>query len=610
MTSEIFPITVERLKTWTLIGHSNGDGWAGSSPMFDAFPHVGPPTYSPSGAPENVFYKNYYIFTSAIPWAGADGTPVLSDIGEGEWLEATTNNPTSPNWGHPFPSPYRYPNVRGSCYPNWMHDADTSLGGGGVHLGLELPFFWHWSHHFQEQTGLVKLALASTRFLRAERNIAGVTTTPVAAQTWFDVFNYNQLSPTTGRPETTVDSSFGFFGWWKPFDYFDWAPNTNRIYKLWLDKMEGAQAALPAGCKMDVRLVVPWFGDNDAANHTLALLTSMFKPAVLAFCKRIRQDLVENDWTTLPEHEIPIIWPAIYDGYTNGTEDTVGYCNGILDEIEADDPFFKKVSSSDWNTLVDDGYPVTFTAPALHFGPTGYVQAAEDIYEAFKDIEIEPYDALDADQRVTVEDVMGRVRTYYTRARVQTDTDDDTLLQHINGALFHILNRIGDQAWFLRRRKAVDLDAGPNTPVTLPRFVHRLLKIEKLGNVRESVEFEQINFVDGGKLQIIVPHDPAGTYTIHFITQPKELTRLLQLVPLPFQMVEWLVVETCRRLARASTNVALSDSLEKEVVALQADCMRNMGAMQRSKKDRLQKEQKLPNTKLRRGRVWGNDSSA
>jgi len=608
VTSEKFPITVTRLKTFVLLGHSNADGWAGSSPMFTDY-GFGPPTVSPGEYHVDAYYKNYYVFTSDIPWAGVAGTPVLSDIGNGEWLEATISNPQDDAHEHPFPSPYRYPNVRGSCYPNCMHSATSpALHGGGVHLGIEIPFFWHLSHHFQEPIGMIKLAFSSTLFLRSERG--GGATTPIAAATWFDVFGYSALSPGEGRPRTAVDpNEGGFYGWWKPFTNFDWAPSAERLYGLWLDKMVGAQAALPAGTKMDVRVVIPWFGENDALTRSLATLQANFKSACVAFIKRIRSDLVENDWTTLPEKEIPIIWPGLQGGYNNGTEDTVDFCNGVLDEIEAQDPFFRRIPPDDWASLTDEGYTFPLPAPATHYGPGGYVQAASDIFDAFREMEVEPYDALDEEDRVSVSSVMDRVRTYYTRARVNTDVEDEPLLQHINGALFHIVNLVGDNAWFLRRRASLALDVGPNTPVTLPRYVDRLLKIETPEDVLRAIPFEQTGFVEGGKLQVLVRSRASGTYTIHFITQPRELTRNEQLVPLPFQMIEWLVVETCRRLARSSSNLALQASLEGETRQLQVDCMRNMGAMQRSRNDRLQKQMRLPNPRVwrNRGRSFGSD---
>jgi hypothetical protein len=611
VTSEKHPITETRLPTATILGHSNGDGWAGSSPMIQNHGHLGC-TANPTSNPADAYWKNIYVFTSAIPWAGTQGTPVLSDIGDGEWLEMTISNPEAISAVHPFPSPFRYPNVRGSCYPNFAHSAspiasgEGGLGvvGGGTRVGIELPLMYRWLHHWQRQVGMVKLALSSTLFLRNER---GGTTTPGAAATWFDPFGFSALT-SPARPETYVDPSEGYFGWWKPYDYFDWAPATDRIYRLWLDKMEGAQAALPAGCKMDVRLVLSWLGENDTLGRTTEALEATLEKAIKAFIRRIRADLVENDWTTLAESEIPIIWPLPFSAYDNGNGSNA-LMREILAAIEADDPFFKTVESDNWSTLSQEGFTYPIAEPSTHFGPEGYNDAAADVYDAWLETQIEPFDALDEEQRVSVESVMSRVRTYYTRARVNTDVEDTPLLQHINGALFQIVDLVGDNAWFLRRRASIALDAGPNTPVTLPRYVHRLLKIETPEDVLRSVPFEQTGFVEGGKLQVLIRARASGTYTIHFITQPRELTRTEQLVPLPFQLVEWLVVETCRRLARASSNLALQASLEGETRQIQIACMRNIGAMQRSRNDRLQKQMRLPNPRVwrNRGRSFGTD---
>ena len=69
---------------------------------------------------------------------------------------------------------------------------------------------------------------------------------------------------------------------------------------------------------------------------------------------------------------------------------------------------------------------------------------------------MEPLDALDQEETITVSEMIARVKTYYGKSRSNTDlTDDDTLIQHINSAMLHCLNHAGDNLWWLRRRLAL-----------------------------------------------------------------------------------------------------------------------------------------------------------
>ena len=111
---------------------------------------------------------------------------------------------------------------------------------------------------------------------------------------------------------------------------------------------------------------------------------------------------------------------------------------------------------------------------------------------------------------MTVADVKDRVRTYYNRGRVQTDVDDDTVLIHINGAMNSVLGQIGDNAYWLRRRETMDLTTSITEPVEFPKYVSRVMKIERSSNPTYPIQFQQIGFSNGGKLQLLIPETPGG----------------------------------------------------------------------------------------------------
>lgn len=621
----INPITVTKLKTFVVLGHSNADGWGAFDYLLQSpYQHMAPASgLNWKTDQANAYWKNVYVATSSQPFPGANHTPFTSAVSEVRWLEMTVANPREPSDPHPHASPWNFPNVRGSCYPRWFYNSwpqtgftywnDSPGSHNGTLHGVEIPLSWHWKHFWQDQIGIVKVAFSSSYLMALE---AGPSST-----VWIDPPFAPGGEPVSAATPTdplyvrsAADGAEGYYAYWTPADEFDWAPATKRLYNMWHDKMTGAANNLPVGCQMDVQLVLSWFGDNEAAGRSRAALETSFKQACLNFIKRIRYDLVFHNWTTLPEHQIPIVWPRVHPGYNQvvGDWSSVDFCNSVLEEIAADDPFVRLVDSSTWTTMLEDKYDAFADIPAAinHFSHTGYVEAALDVFNAWLDMRVEPFDAIAEEDRVTVAEIKSRVRTYYNRARSQTDATDDTLLIHINGALNSILNSVGDNAYWLRRREVMDLAVGHNNITTMPKYVARVLKIEDPNNIKEPLQYQLLGFGEGGKCQIHMLESASGVYTVHFITRPKDVSRDDELVPLPRQLVEWLVVEVTRRLARSSSNVALQASLEGESRELRDRCIKELQVQQRAKRDAMHTVRRWPNLRYgNRGRRWGNESS-
>lgn len=596
----IYPITVERLKTFVILGHSNGDGWIGVTDMVANFPHLAPATNTITTDPANAFYKNVYVFTTEQHWAGAAGTPTQVDIGDGQWLEMCVGAPDSPSMPWPHPSPFVYPNNQGAYYPHYAYKAYDSAaldGNNGARCGVEIPLQWLWRNHWNEQVGIVKLAFGSSLLLPVD---AGTAAAP-----WLNISGVTPGQPTAlmGAIDTT---EYDWIGWWTPRDCFDFAPATGRFFQRWLDKMEGAQAALAPNTKMDVRLIVNWLGDNDANARDLDALTN-FKEFVKRFVDQQRTQCVDNDWTTLPKEQIPICWMGVHTAYDNDSPSTREFMNSELQAIADDDPYFSFIDTSDFTLAYEDGEGSAIDTFS-HFGSSGYYEAAEAIYDAFVSMTQEPWAAIAEEDRVTVTEVKDRVLTYYNRSRVQTDISDDTLLIHLNGAMNRILNDIGDNAYWLRKRDSMALEVGVNNVTSMPKYVARVLKIENPSDITEGLQFQLIGHAEGGKCQIHLLESGTGTYTVHYITRPRDLTLDTELVPVPRQIMEWLVVETTRRLARGGTNVALLGSLEGEARDLRERCIKELQVQQRAKRDKFHTVRRWPTLHYgTRARRWGNN---
>lgn len=616
----INPITVTKLKTFVLLGHSNADGWAPlddvvSSPYNKYLSSRVGQSYKTRPTPD--YYDNCYVATSAQPFPDANGTPVATTPGQVEWLELTTANTASPNDPHPHSSPYDYPNNRGSCYPRqnyWFYTPNftgtrfitpNDSRHAGTLCGLEIPFMWQWRHYWGEQVGMVKMAFSSTFMMAAEGDKDNESAT-----SWIRPY-----SPTV---PASVNDNYNWYAYWTPDEKFDWAPSTDRIYQMWYQKMVGAAAALPAGTKMDVQCVILWMGDNEALRGNRNLLQG-FEDNYRELIDRIRSDLVENEWTGLAKSQIPIIIPGVqslYASTNNPSPDfnTVDWCNDAIKRIADQDLYVTWLDPEGWNTLADDGRTQTYLTipnPLNHYGASGYVQASQDVMEAFREMAKEPFDAFDIDDAMTVDEARRRVRLYYGRSKSQTDLDDNLLLLHLNAAMQHCFNQLGDNAWWLRRIDDLYLNAGPNKKVTLPRFVHRLMKIEDPSDLEYPLRFEQLGHVDGGKLQILMNERGQGTYRCHFITMPKELTTGDEKLPCPKNIAEWIVVETCARLAGSSTNAALAGFFAGESAKLQDSARRSVSQTQRTKRDRMRTVRRYPTLGYRRShyQLWANDNS-
>src|SRR5262249_119045 len=131
---------------WGLIGHSMGEGFAGSSPMIQAASWLhdlwansnydSAAGHLPPLVPNSVS-KTLSMWTAKSGWGGSPGTPPTFTPGEGPFLPLNIIAPSSPTGLHPFNSPYNYPNGRSMPASPTAYQAATT--GGRCWVGIELP---------------------------------------------------------------------------------------------------------------------------------------------------------------------------------------------------------------------------------------------------------------------------------------------------------------------------------------------------------------------------------------------------------------------------------------------------------------------------------------
>lgn len=287
-----------------------------------------------------------------------------------------------------------------------------------------------------------------------------------------------------------------------------------------------------------------------------------------------------------------------YDGIVVGTpQGNPDFINEIYQRIAADDPYIRFQDTNGYTTWDDD--------PG-HINSNGYLKAAEDVFNLIVDMDVDPYDALDTDDLLTVAQVKDRVRLYYNRGKTNTDASDEVLLMHINGAMHHIVHQCDDLAWWLRRRVPIALvGGGVGSPITMPKQVHRVLDIESQSDATFKQHFEMVGHTDGGRVQIVLPGASSGTYTVHYIRLPKDLTLTTEKVPIPSMLTEWLLLEVCHRLAGAAANPLQIAHFQAKAAQQMSDVLKNMSATRRATRDRLYTQRRLPNVlNNKRGRRW------
>lgn len=692
--SSINPITVTRLKTVVMIGHSRMDGWGQSDYLFeqheDLVPINGPDVRV---NPQLAYWKDIFVATSPQPFPGSSHTPTASDAGDVEWLELTIANVDSNGDAHPHAHPYNYPNNRGSCYPRWMYNAWIVAGNIGFHdpytdhysinydgeasgpfvvgenlafgsptgtgtlltltdngttgtmtfrrlsgelpvdnstitggfsgataavngsrtllpsringtlVGLEIPWMANWRNYWGEQVGLVKVAFSSTFMLPAEYAVA-------APEQWLDIGGVASGQTAPNDVPSAVDIDLGeFYAYWTPAEQFDLSPATNRIYKIWYDKMVGSAAALPAGTKMDVRAIILWTGDNDSQARSRFTLETTFKDSWRKLRDSVRQTIAANDWSTLPAEQIPVLAPSIGPGYgssiaaTQGL-DSVAFCNAQIQALADDDPYMRFVDSSGWSQLSDEpeAPPFGMGTGTTHESHNGYIEANSDLWAAWKDIVTESMDALAPAERVTMDDAITALRSRYDRGRTASDLDEDVAMEYINQAIRHVINHAADSCWWLNPRSDMTLTFDSSGVCSLPEYVARALRIEDPLSPKDHIPFEQIGFGDGGRCQIVLTNgfrspSSTATYKVRHTRWPLPVTKTTQDLPIPRQLLEWVVIEACRRMASGASDVAKATILASEAREIQERCMRQIGAQQRQARDALHNEQ--PRIRLR-----------
>lgn len=614
----VYPITVVWLPTVSQFGHSNCDGWACTDKLFakyaDFLTFAGNSPTAAKNDPAKAYWKNIYVFTSPQPFPGASHTPVTSNVGDGQWLEMTIANVRANGDPHPHPHPFNYPNNAGACYPRYLYNGwDLSVFVGfhptpsssktfGTRHGVEIPLMHFWRDYWRGQVGLTKVAYSSSFVLPVE----GGTDPSI----WFDPNFGGPGQPASAQVgplyvPSAINPALGQqYAYWNPRLQFDWSASTDRLFKMWYDKHVGAQAALKAinpNASMDIRMVDMHVGDNDSSARNPTILKATWKNAIVALIRKIREAIDANGWSSIPASEITFVFPGVYKTYTNGPDpkfDSVGFINGVYQEIAADDPRCVWIDTSkltllvsgDPTTPVDNYNPTGFGSG--HLGHTGYVDLAKLMMDGWTANQVGSwFDAISERDRMTLGEFKKIVKETYDRGITNSDLKDTLLTDAINASLRDTVNHLGQLAWWLERRIDVNLVFDSNGVAKLPRHVAHPVTVFNPIAGGQDITFRKVGRGDGGRVLITfedtVCANSAGVYKMAVISWPPDVTLDGQLVPFPKQFSLWLALEVCSHIASSGSNTSSKAIFAGDAAEARRRAMQVVGDERAAYRDRL-----------------------
>ncbi len=497
------------------------------------------------GTPKIEQYENINFYQDARTGFGNSGA--FNPLTFRGWVGDT---------GHPLAAPYNYPSnlsmPRASYTPVF---------------GPELECSWNLLQYFNEPIYCIKLGVPATTISRQERDI-GQT-----AFDWFHPMFHNDWHPSNddATQEIPVAGS----------------PSTRIVgRKLYYKFIEhyvktGAVGAISPDT-LDIRGIFVGIGESDSTDTERS---ARFEENMRVIRDKMRADISAADLTTLPAAQIPWVMMKVRIASFSGGAP----CNAAMDNIAKDDPFAAVVETEDATV---GGLTGSDTA---HFDTNGQLLIGQRFYDEWVKLQSNYENPnVPPELRPTLAEMRTSVRLRYKQNNASNTTDSDTLLnEYINDAVQHILNQVGDMAWWLRRIEEITLTSSPNTVIELPSTVRRLLRIEQQSNPGFALKFRMQGFSSEGKMRIILEELFTGTFDMHVIDPPERLSEDTERIPIPPEHQEAVVVETCRRLAQGGGNRALEVSLAADAEKLIREVKSIANKVDRARNERAHRRRNL-----------------
>jgi hypothetical protein len=396
-------------------------------------------------------------------------------------------------------------------------------------FGPALPLTWRLLTELETPIVVINLGIDSAYISRAD------STTDRTAVSWFDSGAHKSFATTLGKLSGTGLTS---------------QQSLSRILMEDIVPAANTQAALISGFDgIDIQGIFSLIGESEGLDSWRASQAGQSMSNLLTYMEG-RIDL--GGYSSLEGAKIPKVI-----GGVNGRGSIFPYVSTVMDQYEelaATSRYIKIADVSDLS-LPDGG----------HYDTAGLLTIGDRFYDAWDQIRATSDSAMEpAEDRPTLIELRVKVKRRYERNTNSSDVQDPLIDQLINDSLREFYQVMGDAAWFLNRIESLDLDVSPITPVELPQPITRVLRIEDPQQPGSQIDWKEIGYTQQGRLQIIMSGVGGGTYNVHHLYMPRDLTEDGDVVPVPRQYEEAIVTLALRRMAETANNPALIETFTKQ----------------------------------------------
>ena len=190
----------------------------------------------------------------------------------------------------------------------------------------------------------------------------------------------------------------------------------------------------------------------------------------------------------------------------------------------------------------------------------------------------EKVDVLYDPDQMRLGELLRRVRIRYGAA-ANTNINDDLVREYINDETEHLINAIGDQAWFLIRSTTFTLNMDSEGLQTMAADIRRVLAIFHTNQPERQVRYDFRQFDNSGDLVLHFDRNAEAngdTYRLQYVTNWKRMGDDMDPCPFPRRYAEAIVVGAMRRLAETDTLPGVQAAFEGRYTELVTQLMSDL----------------------------------
>ncbi len=435
-----------------------------------------------------------------------------------------------------------------------------------VSFGPEMSLAWNMSNFLGEPIFVIKLAIHATVVTPRNLALPALSTASGFINTALDDGSgnpHNDWAPTSEDKLWDILYKSFFEGETIP-NPFDSSTYTGSVKSILAAGQ--ADCGIAAGDTMEVIGIFSMIGEGDASVDVRA---PHYKAGMIAVRDASRNFLEANGYARGDGKRIPWIMGKVHTSLSGATSTSIGLVNDGIDDIASDDPWSGKVDTSTYDLIADN----------IHYTQEDQITFGDDLASEWLDVVKNAPTAAapapsveDFTPRPTREEVRDNVRVLVEKGSANSDIDNDVYNLAIKRAQEHILNEIGDKAWFARNVSKISWSTtSPDYFVDLPEHMLRVLRIQDSLEPALPISWAFEAYVDGGRprIKILDSNGYSGTFWVHYISRGHDLETDGDMVLIPREHQELLEVAAAYRVAIIQPDSSLAAMMrEREAVLM------------------------------------------